>query len=316
MPEPRAQRTKDTSAIVVTQPSSIAIPSSTGSSSCDSDGSCSSKGPSSPSYCWALVSPENQCHLHTPFPNVGYVFQKSNLTKPIANSDLSKKTPTPPSSLFLPTPSPSTFLQALSPSSVLDQKYRASSPSPPSIPTTPLSRSASSSSATNLDDDIMRELDDELCSLLNNMIDQQHHDNLASLSPATSPLVSYPTHSMSSSSSSSSSTTINSKVPPHPLYSHCRKLAQWHPQPPPPGQVGESVVITMTPLPKWTSETVNQPQQQTTSTTKIVTCYCGPSCTCPGCLVHPTRSIFASQGLDPYAGYPTARPYSFSSDED
>jgi hypothetical protein len=200
----------------------------------------------------------------------------------------------------------------------LDHKYPSTSPSPSSssITTTPLSRSVSSSSATNLDDDIMKELDDELCNLLNNMIYHQHHDDISSLSPSTSPPVTYPTHPMSSSSSSSSSTTINSKVPPHPLYSHCRKLAQWHPQPPPPGQVGESVIITMTPLPKWTGETVNQPQQQTTSTTKIVTCYCGPSCTCPGCLVHPTRSIFASQGLDPYAGYPTARPYSFSSDED
>lgn len=44
-----------------------------------------------------------------------------------------------------------------------------------------------------------------------------------------------------------------------------------------PPNVGESVVITITPI-----------SQDLLTTTRIVTCYCGSQCTCPGCLVHPS----------------------------
>lgn len=40
---------------------------------------------------------------------------------------------------------------------------------------------------------------------------------------------------------------------------------------------GESVMVTITPL---SSSTTATPK------TRIVTCYCGSSCTCPGCVVH------------------------------
>ncbi|KAI9268726.1 copper fist DNA binding domain-containing protein [Sporodiniella umbellata] len=43
-----------------------------------------------------------------------------------------------------------------------------------------------------------------------------------------------------------------------------------------PPNIGESAVITITPL-----------NQDSFPTTRIVTCYCGNQCTCPGCLVHP-----------------------------
>ncbi|CAO3686389.1 unnamed protein product [Rhizopus stolonifer] len=45
---------------------------------------------------------------------------------------------------------------------------------------------------------------------------------------------------------------------------------------------GESVVITITPL----ACTKDQP-----TTTRIVTCYCGSLCNCPGCLVHPSNFL-------------------------
>lgn len=62
---------------------------------------------------------------------------------------------------------------------------------------------------------------------------------------------------------------------------------------------GESVVITITPLPKQQS---GEQQDHTTATTmtRVVTCYCGPSCICPDCLVHPGNSFLAN--MDPYAG--------------
>lgn len=41
---------------------------------------------------------------------------------------------------------------------------------------------------------------------------------------------------------------------------------------------GESVVITITPL-----------SSSDMPVSRIVTCYCGSSCTCPGCFVHPTN---------------------------
>lgn len=59
---------------------------------------------------------------------------------------------------------------------------------------------------------------------------------------------------------------------------------------------GESVLVTITPL--QTSCVMNA---QTVS--KIMTCYCGFGCTCPGCLVHP-------KGFTP-----TALGYSSSEDE-
>ncbi|KAI8336719.1 hypothetical protein BC941DRAFT_453080 [Chlamydoabsidia padenii] len=246
---------------------------------------------------------------------MGYVFQKSSQENAAPQNSTpvpSKKNP--PSSLFMPTCS--SFMPT-TPGSILSTSYSSSaipSTSRPLAPV-PLSRSASSTSThSTLDQDIMKELDDDLCNLLDHIIYQQQQDDMASLSPSTPPPVS---NTMSTSSSSSTNSTNNKSQPPHRFpYGHCRKLAQWHPQLPPPGEIGESVVITMTPLPKWTNERTPQTQQQTISTTKIVTCYCGPSCLCPGCLVHPTRSIFASQGLDPYAGYPNAQPYFFSSDED
>lgn len=66
---------------------------------------------------------------------------------------------------------------------------------------------------------------------------------------------------------------------------------------------GESVIITITPL----------AQDNTSATsTRIVTCYCGQNCTCPGCLVHPGNFFL---GNDPYAG-PSSSSSCYGSDEE
>ncbi|KAI8640467.1 hypothetical protein BD408DRAFT_419772 [Parasitella parasitica] len=63
---------------------------------------------------------------------------------------------------------------------------------------------------------------------------------------------------------------------------------------------GESVVITITPLSTNNNATDKRPLQENyPTTTRIVTCYCGNQCTCPGCLVHPGNFFL---GSDPYAG--------------
>ncbi|ORX58849.1 hypothetical protein DM01DRAFT_1333465 [Hesseltinella vesiculosa] len=84
--------------------------------------------------------------------------------------------------------------------------------------------------------------------------------------------------------------------------------------------MAESVIITIAPL----SATTNHPMQEQMRT-RIVTCYCGASCTCPGCLVHPGDFRVGDQYMDPFSGFPTSSAcpsstassiYSASDDED
>lgn len=73
---------------------------------------------------------------------------------------------------------------------------------------------------------------------------------------------------------------------------------------------GESVVITITPLVTPNKEDQQQQRQEYyPTTTRIVTCYCGSRCTCPGCLVHPGNFFL---GSDPYSG-PLINPSSSAS---
>ncbi|KAL0080069.1 hypothetical protein J3Q64DRAFT_1642760 [Phycomyces blakesleeanus] len=74
---------------------------------------------------------------------------------------------------------------------------------------------------------------------------------------------------------------------------------------------GESVVITITPLPYFNSRRSSSqslpdptsPTTTTTTTTRVVTCHCGPSCTCLGCFVHPNNLYFPTEIVDPFAGF-------------
>ncbi|GAA5804677.1 hypothetical protein HPULCUR_010180 [Helicostylum pulchrum] len=60
---------------------------------------------------------------------------------------------------------------------------------------------------------------------------------------------------------------------------------------------GESVVITITPLSTlFTSDEERlYKNSQGKPVTRIVTCYCGNSCVCPGCFVHPNNYILQQQ---------------------
>ncbi|KAI9485651.1 MAG: hypothetical protein EXX96DRAFT_515105 [Benjaminiella poitrasii] len=93
-----------------------------------------------------------------------------------------------------------------------------------------------------------------------------------------------------------------------PIRSHCGSFA--------PGTLcsqdlnvntgGESVVITITPL--------LTTGQSSATTTRIVTCYCGHQCSCPGCLVHPGNFLL---GNDPYVGLlPSSSSSCYCSDEE
>ncbi|CAO3622423.1 unnamed protein product [Cunninghamella blakesleeana] len=89
------------------------------------------------------------------------------------------------------------------------------------------------------------------------------------------------------------------------------------------GNIGESVVITITPL-----NESHHPLQgnQNQVRTRIMTCYCGSQCQCPGCLIHPGNFLIGDQYYNPFNGFPTtsstcpsstaSSTYSVSDDED
>ncbi|KAI8093013.1 uncharacterized protein BX664DRAFT_99026 [Halteromyces radiatus] len=85
-------------------------------------------------------------------------------------------------------------------------------------------------------------------------------------------------------------------------------------------QQGESVVITIAPLSATTNNALQGSEQVRT---RIVTCYCGNQCTCPGCLVHPGNFLVGDPMMDPYRGLSSTCPsstassiYSASDDEE
>ncbi|KAI8878421.1 hypothetical protein K501DRAFT_336759 [Backusella circina FSU 941] len=150
---------------------------------------------------------------------------------------------------------------------------------------------------------------DEFTAILNNVLQK---DNLNS--PHSQPSTSEPGGSGSSNliaqNNSNTNNVSTSSSSPLPGRSQCGSFAPQSRCCRPSGVPGgESVVITITPLttPNNTegdftklSKKEKQPQGNNyPTTTRVVTCYCGKQCNCPGCLVHPGNFLL---GTDPYAG--------------
>ncbi|KAF7730067.1 hypothetical protein EC973_003012 [Apophysomyces ossiformis] len=154
---------------------------------------------------------------------------------------------------------------------------------------------------------------DELTALLNQVL--THEDNSKS-SMQGLPSLSLPPST--SSSTSTSSAILSAATPARPPTDYCGSFACHSAcRPSISHDQGESVVITITPLPK-----SGQEDPTSRMTTRIVTCYCGPTCTCPGCFVHPGNFFLGNSTLDPYAGLFSAQracsstSSSYSSDDD
>lgn len=123
---------------------------------------------------------------------------------------------------------------------------------------------------------------DELTSLLNNVLnDRKQQETTANSVDMTR---SNTTNSFSSTSSLNGNSShfivpqqhqhiVCGSFTPH---SNCSPAAVMNPR-------GESVVITITPLQPTIEKNSKKP------VTRIVTCYCGNSCICPGCFVHPNN---------------------------
>ncbi|GAA5809356.1 hypothetical protein MFLAVUS_002764 [Mucor flavus] len=178
----------------------------------------------------------------------------------------------------------------------------------------------SSSSSSNNNHGFIGDLAnaDELTAILNNVLQKEDDDDVSLPSVSSS---SYSTHlpvTCSSSSTTTTTTATNTKAMSAPVIptlsstsSHCGSFVPRSKCCKPMGALGgESVVITITPLTNTSSGTSNNnnnsmlmmledDQTQQKTTTRIVTCYCGNQCTCPGCLVHPGNFFL---GTDPYSG--------------
>ncbi|KAK4511883.1 uncharacterized protein ATC70_003882 [Mucor velutinosus] len=154
--------------------------------------------------------------------------------------------------------------------------------------------SNSSNSANNNHGQFMGDLAnaEELTAILNNVLKE---DELESVST---------TSHRSSVSTTATAPAISSQANPHAMPTTMRsQCGSFAPRStcckPSSASSGESVVITITPLSTNNNTADKQQQADYPTTTRIVTCYCGSQCTCPGCLVHPGNFFL---GSDPYAG--------------
>lgn len=156
--------------------------------------------------------------------------------------------------------------------------------------------SNSSNSVTNSNGQFMGDLAnaEELTAILNNVFKE---DELESVSTTS--------HRSSVSTTATAPTTMGSQANPHAMPTTMRsQCGSFVPRStcckPSSANNGESVVITITPLSTNNNNAADKQQQADyPTTTRIVTCYCGNQCTCPGCLVHPGNFFL---GSDPYAG--------------
>lgn len=168
------------------------------------------------------------------------------------------------------------------------------------------------SNNSNNNDNFMGDLAnaEELTAILNNVFKEDELDSVSTNSHrsststiATGTVASDHTMNSSNHATTTTTTTTATTAMPTTIRSQCGSFV---PRPTcckPTATAsnisnGESVVITITPL-STNNNTADKQQQDYPTTTRIVTCYCGNQCTCPGCLVHPGNFFL---GNDPYAG--------------
>jgi hypothetical protein len=150
---------------------------------------------------------------------------------------------------------------------------------------------------------------DEFTAILNNVLQKDNSDSPSSQPSASEPSGSGTSSLIAQNNNASKNFSMNSSSP-LPGRSQCGSFVPQSRCCRPSGVPGgESVVITITPLTTpdntesnatKTNEKEKQPQRTNyPTTTRVVTCYCGKQCNCPGCLVHPGNFLL---GTDPYAG--------------
>ncbi|KAG2232008.1 hypothetical protein INT48_004818 [Thamnidium elegans] len=142
---------------------------------------------------------------------------------------------------------------------------------------------------------------DELTNLLNNVLserEQEEYNHTTTNQMMSVDMTRSPTTNSFSSSSSTNAfivPTIQQQQPIQPMV--CGSFTSHSNCSPAIDTQGESVVITITPLSTlFTSDEERlYKNSQGKPVTRIVTCYCGNSCICPGCLVHPNNYLLQQQ---------------------
>lgn len=260
---------------------------------------------SSSSFSWAWISPQQPPQQH-----LGFVFQKPHQGEQSVNDytitpSTSTTMTTRPFRQISPAPAVPSATTPLPSTIISTTAFDHNQPQQPFAPTPTASTGLVSTTTTVTPPPppppppTTDENDPMVQQLLNSLIARPSNQD-------TTTIAATPTTSFS--------------PPPPSMYQHQSMMPQQHTPPPPPPPPatsmcrggccscpptdtsmaqGESVVITITPLPK---QQGGGQQDHTTATTmtRVVTCYCGPSCICPDCLVHPGNSFLAN--MEPYAG--------------
>lgn len=143
---------------------------------------------------------------------------------------------------------------------------------------------------------------DELTDLLNDVLNEREQQEDYNYSTATNQMSVDMTRSPTTNSFSSSSSTTafivslpQQQQTVQPIV--CGSFTSHSNCSPAIDTQGESVVITITPLSTlFTSDEERlYKNSQGKPVTRIVTCYCGNSCICPGCFVHPNNYLLQQQ---------------------
>lgn len=164
----------------------------------------------------------------------------------------------------------------------------------------------------------------ELTSLLNDVLDNergkhQNEDVKKAIMEGSVNMARSTTSNSFSSSSSSHQALVNvgGFGMPQAQHSVCGSLAPHSGCAPAIDSQGESVVITITPIstPMNQEQVKQQPEVNSKPLTRVVTCYCGYSCICPGCFVHPNNYLQYCNVQQPFVQL-SSNSSSYSSDDE
>lgn len=256
---------------------------------------------SSSSFSWAWISPQQPPQQH-----LGFVFQKPQGEQSVNDYAITPSTSTAmttrPFRQISPAPAIPTATTPL-PTVISTTAFEQNQPQQPFAPTPTASTGLVSTSTTTAvtppPPPTTDENDPMVQQLLNSLMARPSNQDTTTMAATPTTAFSQTPSIYQQQQSMMPQQQHTPPPPPAPATSMCRGGCCSCPPTDTSMAQGESVVITITPLPK---QQGGGQQDHTTATTmtRVVTCYCGPSCICPDCLVHPGNSFLAN--MDPYAG--------------
>ncbi|KAI7875462.1 hypothetical protein K492DRAFT_173362 [Lichtheimia hyalospora FSU 10163] len=247
---------------------------------------------SSSSFSWAWISPQPPPQQH-----LGFVFQKPQGEQSVNDYAITPSTSTTMTTRPFRQISPAPAVPVSSTPLPISSSFEHNQPQQPFAPTPTASTGLVGTTAITTPPPPTDENDPMVQQLLNNLMARPATQDTTTIAATPTTAFSPPPSLYQHQSMMPQQHTPPSQPPPFPS-SMCRGGCCSCPPTDSSMAQGESVVITITPLPK--QQGGGQDHTTATTMTRVVTCYCGPSCICPDCLVHPGNSFLAN--MDPYAG--------------